>query len=148
MVNRRYPTQSGQALIETALALPVLLLILFGVIEFGIALARFQVVTNASREGVRAASLFRLNCTDGVAREEAGAAVQRFANRLGIDTLDFEVEGDGPSLCESRTLSVTVMFEQRLPISAGFARRSGLPSSITLRHTSTSLNENNVVSRG
>jgi Flp pilus assembly protein TadG len=145
MVRRR---ESGQALIETALALPVLLLILFGIIEFGVALARFQVVTNASREGVRAASLFRLHCTDAEAREEARTAIQRFANRLGIDTLDFRVEGDGPSLCESRTLRVTVTFQHRLPISAGFARKSGLPSSILLQHTSTSLNENNVVSRG
>src|SRR5262245_937505 len=64
-VKTKLSSESGQALIETALALPVLLLVLFGIIEFGIALARYQVVTNASREAARAASLFRLNCTDG-----------------------------------------------------------------------------------
>jgi Flp pilus assembly protein TadG len=46
---------SGVSAVELALFLPILVLLVFGVIEFGILLHDKQVVTNASREGVRAA---------------------------------------------------------------------------------------------
>jgi Flp pilus assembly protein TadG len=44
----------GVAAIEFAILLPVLMLILSGAIEFGLAFYNKQVVTNASREGARA----------------------------------------------------------------------------------------------
>jgi Flp pilus assembly protein TadG len=43
----------GQSVVEMALLLPVLLLILFGLIEFGRALFIYTVVSNAAREGAR-----------------------------------------------------------------------------------------------
>jgi Flp pilus assembly protein TadG len=46
--------QKGTAGIELAIVLPLLLLMIFGVIEFGILFYNKQVITNASREGVRA----------------------------------------------------------------------------------------------
>jgi len=45
--------QSGQSVVEFALVLPLLLIILFGIIEFGICLYDKAIVTNASREGAR-----------------------------------------------------------------------------------------------
>jgi Flp pilus assembly protein TadG len=47
--------QKGTAAIEFAIVLPVLLAITFGIIEFGILLYDKAMVTNASREGARAA---------------------------------------------------------------------------------------------
>jgi Flp pilus assembly protein TadG len=49
----RLKSQSGQALVEIALVLPLLLIIIFGVIEFSILLYDKAVITNASREGAR-----------------------------------------------------------------------------------------------
>jgi len=46
--------ERGVAAVEFALLLPVLALILFGIIEFGLLLYDQQVITNASREGARA----------------------------------------------------------------------------------------------
>ena len=46
--------QKGASAVEFALLLPVLILILFGTIEFGLLLYNQQVITNASREGARA----------------------------------------------------------------------------------------------
>jgi Flp pilus assembly protein TadG len=46
-------SQTGQALIEFAIILPLLLLIIFGIIEFSILLYDKAVITNASREGAR-----------------------------------------------------------------------------------------------
>lgn len=53
----RMPSERGAGLAEFALVLPVLLIILFGVIEFGFAFARSQSVEAAAREGGRLASL-------------------------------------------------------------------------------------------
>lgn len=45
--------KEGQALVEFAILLPVLLLLLLGIIEFGLLLFNQHVITNASREGAR-----------------------------------------------------------------------------------------------
>jgi hypothetical protein len=46
--------QGGQALVELALLLPILVVFLFGIIEFGRVFNAYLVVNHASREGVRA----------------------------------------------------------------------------------------------
>ena len=48
---------AGVAAIEFALVLPVLLLILFGIINFGVMMYDQSVITNATREGARWASI-------------------------------------------------------------------------------------------
>lgn len=45
--------EQGQAVVEMALVLPVLLLILFGIVEFGRVFNAYLVVTQAAREGAR-----------------------------------------------------------------------------------------------
>jgi Flp pilus assembly protein TadG len=52
----------GQGLVEFALLLPVLVLIIFGVLELGRAFFAFVAITNASREGARVYT-FRPNVT-------------------------------------------------------------------------------------
>jgi Flp pilus assembly protein TadG len=47
-------SQKGASAVEFALVLPLLMLILWGIIEFGFLLYNKQVITNASREGARA----------------------------------------------------------------------------------------------
>lgn len=49
--------QSSQALIEFALISPVLLLLLFGIIDLGRAVFYYDTLSHAAREGARAASL-------------------------------------------------------------------------------------------
>jgi Flp pilus assembly protein TadG len=45
----------GQALVEFAIILPILLLILMGIVEFGMMLNSYLTVRNACREGARTA---------------------------------------------------------------------------------------------
>jgi hypothetical protein len=47
----------GQDLVEYALTLPLLLLIIFGIIEFGILLFQYSTMVSAAREGARAGIL-------------------------------------------------------------------------------------------
>jgi len=49
----KFGSQKGAAMVEFAIVLPLLLLIVFGIIEFGIIFYDQQVITNASREGAR-----------------------------------------------------------------------------------------------
>lgn len=81
-LRKLWRTDAGQALAEFALVLPVLLLLIAGIVEFGRAFHIQQVVTDASREGARAAVVQDA----GVDLDSAHAIM---ANRLlsnGIDT--------------------------------------------------------------
>jgi len=46
--------QNGATVVEFAIILPLLIVFLFGIIEFSLLLYNKQVITNASREGARA----------------------------------------------------------------------------------------------
>lgn len=56
-MRRRFRNQRGAAIIETALTLPLLLLVSVAIFEFGRAYQTWQVMTNAAREGARVAVL-------------------------------------------------------------------------------------------
>lgn len=52
--------QNGAAAVEFAIILPILIVLVFGIIEFGLALYDKAVITNASREGARAGIVFKV----------------------------------------------------------------------------------------
>ena len=54
---RHSASERGTALLETALTLPLLLLVSVSIFEFGRAYQHWQVLTNAAREGARVAVL-------------------------------------------------------------------------------------------
>jgi Flp pilus assembly protein TadG len=51
--DRRPEGQRAQGVVELALALPILLLLIMGIVDLGMALRSYVTVTNASREGAR-----------------------------------------------------------------------------------------------
>jgi len=57
----RTTSERGQALLEVALTLPLLLLVAVGIFEFGRAYQTWQILTNAAREGARVAVLPGVN---------------------------------------------------------------------------------------
>src|SRR5688572_33202066 len=54
---KRTREDRGAAIVEVALTMPLLLLVVVGIFEFGRAYQTWQVVTNAAREGARVAVL-------------------------------------------------------------------------------------------
>ncbi|MFZ3103220.1 MAG: TadE/TadG family type IV pilus assembly protein [Smithella sp.] len=58
------PDERGVSAVEFALLLPVLVLIIFGIVEFGLILYDKAVITNASREVARAGITQGANITD------------------------------------------------------------------------------------
>ena len=50
-------TEAGQALVEFTMILPIFLLLLFALVDFGRAFYTWLLITNAAREGARAAAV-------------------------------------------------------------------------------------------
>ena len=57
--------ENGGSLVEFAIVVPILLLLVAGIAEFGILFYDKQVLTNASREGARAGIVFDFNSATG-----------------------------------------------------------------------------------
>lgn len=53
--------ERGAALVELAMVLPLLLVVIAGIVDFGFAFQRYEVITNAAREGARLGSLSGYN---------------------------------------------------------------------------------------
>jgi len=70
------PGHRAQAMVEFAIALPLLLLLLFGIMEMGRLMLMYTLVMNASRDSVRFAS--------AVGLDDSGT--QKYLNCAGIET--------------------------------------------------------------
>lgn len=70
--------ERGNALIEFAFVLPILLLVLFGLFDFGFLFQRYEVVTNAAREGAR------IGVLPGYATADVQARVNGYLTASGL----------------------------------------------------------------
>lgn len=89
--------QDGAVAVEMALVLPILLLFVFGIIEFGILFNRYNSVAHAAREGVRRLSVG----ADAVTAESSaeGSAPELISE---IDcTASTPTEGEVQMVCSS-----------------------------------------------
>ena len=105
--------------LEFALVFPVLLLVILGVIEFSRAFLTEHMLTIATREAARLASL------EGSTVEEVQAVLHSYLTpgRIGTDVLDVEISPQVLSETESGdwvTVSVAVRFEDVSPLSTPF----------------------------
>jgi Flp pilus assembly protein TadG len=57
MLRLNKKNSKGQSLVEIAIVLPILILIVMGIIEFGLLFNNYIIIANASREGARKAAL-------------------------------------------------------------------------------------------
>jgi len=73
--------QNGASAVEFALIMPLLFLLLFGIIEFGLLLFNQHIITNASREGARYGIVVRLDRYDN---PEIKAKVLEYADKYLI----------------------------------------------------------------
>lgn len=83
----RNQKQIGQALVEFSLILPILLIIVLGIIDFGRILFIYSNVAGSARDAARQATLTGTHPTEGVARYIACNSIQTLAyNFLGSDS--------------------------------------------------------------
>jgi Flp pilus assembly protein TadG len=94
--------EGGQTAVEFALILPILILILMGVFDFGRAFYAYSVVANSAREGARAgvyANATNQNVTD---------AINRYW--IGLGTNPAITISPSPTRVTMGTISVTVSY--------------------------------------
>ena len=77
--------ESGTSVVEMAFVLPLLLLLVFAVGDFGIAFTRWNSLTNAVREGARAGVVFRAPCNAGTVTTDVQNTVASFAASSGLE---------------------------------------------------------------
>jgi Flp pilus assembly protein TadG len=83
--------ERGQTLVEFSALLPVLCLLLFGIIQFGVTFHDYITVTDASRVGARKAAVSRLGGDMGASAE---AAALEAANSLDDDLVNASCDAD------------------------------------------------------
>jgi Flp pilus assembly protein TadG len=115
--SRDTPRDRGAVAIEFALLLPVLLLLLFGIIDFGRALNASITLTQAAREGARFAAV-----ADAIGLPNTSAAVKdrTVAAATGLNLTSANVT---PTTCTANetgdaTVKVTYVFKFITPVAA------------------------------
>ena len=82
-------------MVEFVIILPLLLMTVFAIAEFGILFGRWQSINNAAREGARTAIVFRSDCVPDDVIAEVRSRVRLYATPLGIALADAEIVASG-----------------------------------------------------
>jgi Flp pilus assembly protein TadG len=67
-IREKFRREAGQAIVEFALILPLLALLVFGIMQFGVAFHNYLAITDAARVGARAAAVKRTSGACAAAR--------------------------------------------------------------------------------
>ena len=131
--------ERGTSTVEMAIVLPLLLMLVFAIGEFGIAFTQWQTLTNAAREGARTGVLFRGgSCASATVKGQISAIVATYMAASGIQTNSVATTSSGECSGSGTPLTVTAQLPYTFAALPGLA---GLESSITLSATSTMRNE-------
>jgi Flp pilus assembly protein TadG len=118
----------GSTAVEFALVLPLLLLIVFGIIDFGRALNAQITLTGAAREGVR---LVALGYTDAAVQARVAAAAPSL-NGITVTVAASCPPGAGPTANAEVNVSYSFSFITPIGAVAGVFGGSGLGAPIVL----------------
>jgi Flp pilus assembly protein TadG len=110
----RSKKQEGASLVEFSVLAPLFVVLLFGLVEFGLSIYSKGVLTNASREGARFGVVYT---TPRKTTTEIRNKVQDYLTKSGFtDTANINVTGAGGSSGSSLTVTVTYPYNfQVLP---------------------------------
>jgi Flp pilus assembly protein TadG len=93
----------GQSLVEVAILLPLLLLIIFGIIEFGRIFSAYAIVNNVSRDWARKAAIYSYDDTYVEAE-----ALEELDTSFGIDTASVQatayIDAEGDNAIEVKII--------------------------------------------
>ncbi len=119
--------EKGAAAVEFAMILPLLLIILFVIMEFSIILYDKAVITNASREGARAGIVM------GTPRPTQGAIISAVDDYWAHNLISFGTSTAGP------TTTVTVIATPGGPAASGGCASSGQILNVNVSYVYTFL---------
>jgi Flp pilus assembly protein TadG len=134
-----------------ALTLPLLLLVLLGIIEFGFLFQEYEVVTNAAREGARIAALVP---TAGYTTDEAKTRAMDYLTAGGLKiaqatpdatVVQSQVAITGTTKCVT-AMTVTVNYQHPVPFLSGVIKYfSGSLAAIPLKAVAVMRTESGAV---
>jgi len=123
---------SGQGLVEFALVVPIFLILLFGMVEFGRAWMTKNIITGAAREAVR---IFAVIPYDNVAAESRAVNILSSA---GLDSSRWTISIYSEDMVPGDNIIMRTDVSYNFPvIIAGFI--PGLPTNNILLSTSTTM---------
>lgn len=106
----RADSRRGQSVVEFTLVIPILLLVMTGLLSFGLALHNYLVLTNAVNTGAQLLAISRGQTTDPCAT--AYAAIQGAAPSLASGlTLTFVIDGSTYSSTKTCTAGAAEMVQ-------------------------------------
>ena len=129
--------QSGQAMIEFALIMPILLILVVGIVEFGRAWNVQQVMTDAAREGARKAAVFDESVTEADVRN----TIMRALATSAIDTGSATVAYPGWDAGTNDPVTVSIQVPYRFTFFGPLIGWATGESDITLATSFTMRNE-------
>jgi len=162
-LRKRSLAERGQALLEFALVVPILLILAFSIVDFGLGFKASITVTNATREGARLGAVgwpagsYPGDCrSDPPATDAQKTIVRRVCNTLAVSqaTLDDQVTNVSvtcirdsdrqPIACDqsqtgdSVVVSLSYRYDFITPLGAMLSTFSGgaIPTDVTLSSTS------------
>jgi Flp pilus assembly protein TadG len=119
--------QQGQTMTEFAIVLPILVLLVFAVIQFGIAFNNYLTLTDAARAGARKAAVSRLSGNGG---SVATDAVRAAAVDLNQSNLDVSVSS---SWQHGSDVSVTATYPYSISLLGLVVKSGRLSTTVTER---------------
>jgi len=87
---RKCASEKGAELIEFALVFPMLLLVVLGIIDWGLVFSRYEVLFNAAREGARVSVLPGYTCDDVETR------VNQYVQGMGLNSGNVTTDCNDP----------------------------------------------------
>ena len=137
--------ERGAALLETALALPMVLLIAVGIFEFGRAYQTWQVLTNAAREGARVAVLPNMDEATVIARATeymtSGQLSGVDAATVSVTPVTLDLGGGLTANASNVTVSYPFEFIVLQPVAQLVVRGSTAGAPLTMTATAVMRNE-------
>ena len=131
-------TEAGTSVVEMTLVLPLLLLLVFGIGDFGIAYTQWNSLTNAVREGARVGVVFRNPCDAATVETTIVDTVSAFAASAGVDGASITTTVTNP--CAGTGTQLTV--RSALPYDyIAMAALAGFAPTITLTAQTVMRNE-------
>jgi len=141
----RLRNERGQALLETAITLPIVLFVAVAIFEFGRAYQTLQVVTNAAREGARIAVLTGTTDNDIRTRVRGYLSDGQLSNATGatvnINRLSTVTVGTGTASASLVTVSYPFSFMVLNPVARLITRSSTMGGAFVMTVSAQMRNE-------
>lgn len=142
---RFWRREGGATLVEFALVLPVVLLVIIGILDFGRAVTAYVTMSNASREGLRYATLHPASTPDAIKESVVNRSSPLNAQQMTVRALYSNDDGGtwrewtDPGAVKMNKTAIRIEVSYPWSAATAFVGRFISNGSVTFTTTSTGL---------